>query len=106
MSALDVVWVDGWGSRRHIRDPEHPDRGLCGACGTNPQSYPKRKECVRCLRIVGLPSLEDAARAYIAARLANDAAEPSDWTARAAEVDRTWHELLTASDLAPSQEKP
>jgi hypothetical protein len=39
---------------------------------------------------------EHAARAYVAARIANDDAEPRDWTARAAELDRTWHELLEA----------
>lgn len=43
--------------------------------------------------------LEDAARAYVAARLRNQNAEPRDWTAMAAEVDRTWYALLVASGL-------
>jgi len=46
------------------------------------------------------PSLEDAARAYVHARLRNEAAEPRDWTHTAAELERTWHELLEASGLA------
>lgn len=44
----------------------------------------------------GVP-VEDAARAYVAARLAAEAAEPRDWSAAAAEVDRTWHELVEAA---------
>lgn len=53
---------------------------------------------------VTVPTPEDvvmrgwfAARAYVAARLRNEAAEPCDWTACAAEVDRTWHELVEAA---------
>lgn len=49
--------------------------------------------------------LASAARAYVAARLANDAAEPRDWSARAAEVDRTWHALVEASGLAIPEER-
>ena len=46
----------------------------------------------------------DAAVAYVAARLANDGAEPRDWMARLAEVDRTWHALVEASGLSQQQE--
>lgn len=40
--------------------------------------------------------LEDAARAYVAARLKNDAAEPRDWSHCAAELERTWRDLVAA----------
>lgn len=43
--------------------------------------------------------LEEAAKNYVAARIANDAAEPRDWSHNAALVDMTWHELLMASGL-------
>jgi hypothetical protein len=48
-----------------------------------------------------MTSIEDAARAYVAARLRNESAEPCDWSARAAEVDRTWHELLDVFEGEP-----
>lgn len=46
-----------------------------------------------------MSDLEQAAICYVAARLANQDAEPSDWMASVALVDQTWHELLVASGL-------
>jgi hypothetical protein len=40
--------------------------------------------------------LEQAARDYVAARIANDAAEPIDWLACAARVDGAWFAMLEA----------
>lgn len=43
--------------------------------------------------------LEEAAKNYVAARIANEAAEPSGWSESLALVDMYWHDLLLASGL-------
>lgn len=48
--------------------------------------------------------LEQAAIDYVAARLAAIDAAPCDWSAGAAEVDRTYYELLKATGLSPEPE--
>lgn len=46
-----------------------------------------------------MSDLEEAAKNYVAARIANEAAEPKDWSSSLALVDMFWCDLLMASGL-------